>query len=155
MVKNKRIIKILGILLVAVFALQVASCGYFMYPERRGQRGGRIDPAVAILDGLGLLLFIIPGVIAFAVDFTNGTIYLPYKRASHLHSSEYSEYKDLMAVPIDRDKLNKRGIEQAVEEQIDRAISLDSKDLKVYELEDMDHFWVQYALAMNTTASAK
>jgi hypothetical protein len=32
---------------------------------------------VVALDAVGLLLFFIPGVIAFAVDFSNGTIYLP------------------------------------------------------------------------------
>ncbi len=57
--------------------LPLAACGTILYPERKGQKDGRIDPAVVILDGLGLLLFLIPGVIAFAVDFSNGTIYLP------------------------------------------------------------------------------
>jgi len=32
---------------------------------------------VAIMDGVGVLCFIVPGVIAYAVDFTSGTIYLP------------------------------------------------------------------------------
>lgn len=63
---------------VLVFSLLLlTSCGTLMYPERRGSKGPKIDPHVAILDALGLLLFIIPGVIAFAVDFTTGCIYLP------------------------------------------------------------------------------
>ncbi|HRX75648.1 MAG TPA: hypothetical protein P5341_16175, partial [Hyphomonas sp.] len=33
-----------------------------------------------ILDGIGLLLFLIPGLIAFAVGFSNDTIYLPGRR---------------------------------------------------------------------------
>lgn len=33
------------------------------------------------MDGLGLLLFIVPGVIAYAVDFSNNTIYLPGSHA--------------------------------------------------------------------------
>jgi hypothetical protein len=57
--------------------LLLTSCGTLMYPERRNSKGVKIDPHVAILDALGLLLFIIPGVIAFAVDFTTGCIYLP------------------------------------------------------------------------------
>jgi hypothetical protein len=52
-------------------------CGAILYPERAGQSKGRIDPAVAVLDGIGVLLFIIPGLVAFAVDFHQGTIYLP------------------------------------------------------------------------------
>jgi len=62
--------------LLVALAAQLA-CGTILYPERRGQKSGRIDPAVAIMDGLGLLLFLIPGIAAFAVDFATGAIYLP------------------------------------------------------------------------------
>jgi hypothetical protein len=34
------------------------------------------------LDGLGLLCFFVPGVVAFAVDFWTGAIYLPYGSVS-------------------------------------------------------------------------
>lgn len=54
----------------------VSSCGTLFYPERRGNASGRLDPAVVVLDGIGLLFFIIPGVIAFAVDLSTGCIYL-------------------------------------------------------------------------------
>lgn len=64
-------------------ATAVSACGTILYPERKGQIDGRIDPAIAILDGLGLLLFLVPGVIAFAVDFSNGTIYLPGTQTSN------------------------------------------------------------------------
>lgn len=60
-----------------VFTLLLSGCGTVLYPERKGQVSGRIDPAVAALNGVGLLFFFVPGVIAFAVDFSNGTIYLP------------------------------------------------------------------------------
>ncbi|GAA5525900.1 hypothetical protein Maes01_02473 [Microbulbifer aestuariivivens] len=59
------------------FAVNLTACGYFLYPERQGQSGGRIDPVVVILDGAALLFGVLPGIVAFAVDFTNGTIYLP------------------------------------------------------------------------------
>src|SRR5689334_12007234 len=58
-------------------AVFLASCGTILYPERRGQTAGRLDVGVVALDGIGLLLFLVPGVIAFAVDFATGTIYLP------------------------------------------------------------------------------
>ncbi len=74
--------KLSTIFLVWIILLQLTSCGYIMYPERRGQRGGKIDAGVAVLDGIGLLLFIIPGVIAFAVDFASGAIYL-HPEADH------------------------------------------------------------------------
>ena len=51
-------------------------CGYMLYPERRGRTSGRIDAGIAVLDALWLLLFLIPGIVAFVVDFSSGTIYL-------------------------------------------------------------------------------
>src|ERR1700679_3913324 len=73
----KTLVNTSRILVCAAFTMQLMGCGTLMYPERRGQRGGSLDAGVAILDGIGLLFGIIPGVIAFAVDFSNGTIYLP------------------------------------------------------------------------------
>ena len=66
-----------GYLLALVLAVQASSCGTLLYPERKGQKDGRLDTTVVLLDGVGLLFFIIPGLIAFLVDFNNGTIYLP------------------------------------------------------------------------------
>jgi hypothetical protein len=66
--------------LTILLACQLASCGTLLYPERRGQPAGRLDAGVVVLDGVGLLLFLVPGVIAFAVDFATGTIYLPPER---------------------------------------------------------------------------
>lgn len=68
--------------------VQLTACGTILHPERKGQRGGQIDPAIAIFDGIGLLFFFLPGVIAFAVDFSNGTIYLPGGRQSRLSNEE-------------------------------------------------------------------
>ena len=51
------------------------SCGYFLHPERRGNRGGHIDGVTLIFDLLWLIPGIIPGVVALAVDFSSGAIY--------------------------------------------------------------------------------
>lgn len=72
---NKLVTKLITVVLLAA-TLNLSACGYFMYPERVGQTGGRVDPAIVVLDAMGLLFGIIPGVIAFAVDLTTGTIYL-------------------------------------------------------------------------------
>jgi hypothetical protein len=64
-------------LIVAALIVQLSGCGTIFWPERKGQPPGGLDPKVVALDAIGLLLFFIPGVIAFAVDFNNGTIYLP------------------------------------------------------------------------------
>lgn len=69
--------------------LPLTGCGTLFYPERKGQLQGRIDPGVAIADGLGLLLFIVPGVIAYAVDFSNNTIYLPGSHEASIDRVHY------------------------------------------------------------------
>ena len=74
--------RIAGTLTVGT-AVFLASCGTVLYPERRGQPAGRLDVGVVALDGIGLLLFLVPGVIAFAVDFATGAIYLPSEHALH------------------------------------------------------------------------
>ena len=76
-------VKVLSLSLCAVFLLNIVSCGYILYPERKGQTGGKIDAGVAVMDGLGLLFFIIPGIIAYAVDFSSGCIYLPETTSSN------------------------------------------------------------------------
>ena len=75
-----------------IATLTVSGCGYLLYPERQGLKGGRIDPAVALLDAAGLLFYIVPGVIAFAVDFTNGTIFVPPGGSSAIdkHRASYT-----------------------------------------------------------------
>ncbi|GGI98911.1 polyribonucleotide nucleotidyltransferase [Halopseudomonas pertucinogena] len=69
-----------SIVLSTTLITQLSACGTVFYPERRGQISGEIDPGVAILNGIGLLFYVIPGLIAFAVDFTTGAIYFPDDR---------------------------------------------------------------------------
>ena len=50
-------------------------CGYLLYPERRGNRGGNIDAGTMVMDLLWLLPGLIPGVVALIVDFSSGAMY--------------------------------------------------------------------------------
>ena len=53
-------------------------CGTIFHKERINRPHSRdIDWKIVALNGLGLLFFFVPGVIAFAVDFHTGAIYLP------------------------------------------------------------------------------
>ncbi len=70
---------------------QLTGCGTLFYPERKGLSGGRLDPAIVALDGLGLILFLIPGIVALGVDFYNGTIYLPGTQTSQLTEEELKQ----------------------------------------------------------------
>lgn len=65
------------LLSLAALVLLAPACGTLLYPERHGQDRGDLDPTVLILDGLGLLLWVVPGLIAFIVDFATGAIYKP------------------------------------------------------------------------------
>lgn len=74
--------KILAFLLSGVMLLQVAACGTLIYPERRGQSTGELDPVIVTLDAIGLLFFLIPGIAAFIIDFDTGAVYLPAGQGS-------------------------------------------------------------------------
>ncbi len=65
----------LSLALCAAIGLETASCGTILYPERRGHVSDRVDPGVVAMDGLWCLVFLVPGVVAFIVDFSNGAIY--------------------------------------------------------------------------------
>jgi hypothetical protein len=64
-------------LLVLTVAVSGSGCGTLLFKERRGQESGRADPNVIAMDAFWLLFFIVPGLIAFGVDFATGAIYLP------------------------------------------------------------------------------
>ncbi|MGL4318144.1 MAG: polyribonucleotide nucleotidyltransferase [Pseudomonas sp.] len=64
-----------GVLALTLFT-QLTACGTLFFPDRRGQIEGRIDPLVAGLDAIGILFYVIPGLIAFGIDFATGAIYL-------------------------------------------------------------------------------
>jgi hypothetical protein len=98
-------------------------CGTVLYPDRRGQDASRIDPAVVILDGIGLLFFFLPGVVAFAVDFATGAIYLPGGDRASLTDPPLQRFE----VGV----LSAAEIERVVSEQTGVPVSLGSTDLRV------------------------
>jgi len=110
---NKAFQRRLLVMLVVLATLNLSACGTILYPERKGTVSGTIDPAIAILDGLGLFLFIVPGVIAFAVDFTNGTIYLPDGAVRKLSAKEAPliDLPDISFPEIDFPEINLPSIE--------------------------------------------
>lgn len=80
--------KLRSIAYMSLVVFTLSSCGVILHPERKGQRAGRLDPAIVVLDAVGLLLFFVPGVVAFAVDFATGTIYLSGGRRAELSQGE-------------------------------------------------------------------
>lgn len=69
--------RVIGGALIAALLTQLTACGTILYPDRRGQIEGKIDPVVAVMDAIGILFYVIPGLIAFGVDFATGAIYYP------------------------------------------------------------------------------
>jgi hypothetical protein len=135
----KKSVKVLHVLVCAVLIFQLAGCGTLMYPERRGQRGGRVDAGVAVLDGIGLLFFIIPGVIAYAVDFSNGTIYLPGTNRGSL------DLKDLKQVKFDPKHYNNATIEKIIKDETGYVANPNQDNLKVSKLESIDEMMARFA----------
>lgn len=122
-------------LVLAVFVLaQMTSCGYILYPERRGQTGGRIDAGVAVLDAVGLLFFIIPGVVAFAVDFSSGSIYLPPHQTKSVPRS--LDPDETVVVHMEPGDLDQTTIETVVSDHIGEPIDLQAETLKIYEVDE-------------------
>ena len=117
-------------LLLAIIGLQAVSCGTLMYPERKGQLSGKIDPNVAILNGIGLLVFLVPGVIAFAVDFSNGTIYLPPDKSAKVPHTPRSA----KVVTFEAQTLTSEKLEQIVKTETGRDINLREQAIEVTQL---------------------
>jgi hypothetical protein len=101
--------------------LQLSACGTILYPERKGQSSGQLDSGVVILNSIGLLFFLVPGVIAFAVDFNNGAIYLP-------HGTGSLDSGDVNIVSIDGEMTNEN-IEKTVFEGTGMRINLDQESV--------------------------
>ena len=137
---NQGYFKMIYIIMVIVFTFQITACGTLIYPERRGQTSGRIDPGIAILDGVGVLLFVIPGVVAFAIDFTTGAIYLPSSGKKKRADSENDRILNdqILIVHINPNKLTKQTIEAILNKHIGYSISLDQDNLLVYQLDDTE-----------------
>ncbi len=122
-------------ILIITMTVNLASCGTILYPERHNQKAGQIDPAVAILDGIGLLFYIIPGVIAFAVDFNNHSIYLPQGHSSHKFSQ----------IQFNK-KLDMSTIEESIRSETGKAINLQQSDIEVIKLESVADLDSKFAL---------
>ncbi|WP_417387478.1 hypothetical protein [Gimesia sp.] len=110
-----------------------------MYPERRGQPAGDLDWRVVGLNSIGLLFFFVPGVIAFAVDFINGTIYLPPQEYGKAEQ-KYRNAK-LKSVPIAADHISPGEISQIVSKHSGREVILLPGKYETQPIQSIDEFW--------------
>jgi hypothetical protein len=118
----------------------VAGCGTILYPERRYQPHGDVDLKVVALDTLGLLLFFIPGVIAFAVDFTTGAIYLPPNQSYGGDARPVND-EPLVAVQLPQKELTQQRLEQVASDHAGRDVRLVAGEYDTAPLTKLDDFW--------------
>jgi hypothetical protein len=91
------------------------------------------------LDGIGLLLFFIPGVIAFAVDFATGAIYLPppgYGDAGRPANGE-----QLVEVHMPPTELTPQRVEQVASRHVGRDVRLTAGRFVTAPLAKLADFW--------------
>jgi len=120
-------------LMLAGLILVTASCGTLFHPERVGQpRGGKLDLSIVLLDGLGLLFFFVPGVIAFIVDFATGAIYLPPGYGDN------SDPKHWRVVTIPKEEMTRERIEEVVAREVGMPVDLDGDGVQVERLQTID-----------------
>lgn len=134
----KRGVRGLASAICVALVLQLAACGTIIHPERRGQPKGRIDPAIAVLDGVGLLLFIIPGVIAYAVDFATGAIYLPAGQTSMVPDDANDGDDDgrQKVVYVDPASLDAETIARVVYEETGLKVDVEGDARRVHRFAD-------------------
>jgi len=128
---NKAWTTVLSIILVWSF-LQLTACGTILYPERKGQKEGRLDPSIVVLDAIGLLFFIIPGVIAFAIDFNNGSIYLPGGK------SKQGSVQDIKVVRFDTSDKSPDILARLIEQHTEKKVVFNDQRMLVYRASTQD-----------------
>jgi hypothetical protein len=130
--------------LFGIAALPIlSSCGTIIYPGRVNQKEhGGLDPAIVIMDAFGLFAFIIPGVIAFAVDFGTGAIYYPSgKDHTAPEKTIFDEWKEEASKTS---KIDQQTIEHFLAEKTGRSIRLEEETVLVQQLDHLDQFHTAY-----------
>ncbi len=135
--------------LITVLVLQFSGCSTLMYPERRGTKSGHLDVGVVLLDAIGLLFFLIPGIIAFAVDFSSGCIYLPAGSLSGVKEIKFDPKHTTVAE-----------IEKIIEKETGKSVRLTQTNMTVTRLQSTDELKARLAQATsdiqnNTVALAR
>lgn len=126
---------LLGLL---VSAAGTNGCGTVLHPERRGQSAGKLDWGVVALDAVGLFFFFVPGVIAFAVDFATGAIYLPADQCTQ--AGEPVDDR-LVRFDLPRHDLSDNSIAACVSSATKQPIDLTVETCQRHRLPRLADFW--------------
>jgi hypothetical protein len=114
--------RVIGGVLAATLLTQMAACGTLFFPDRRGQIEGKVDPVIVGLDAIGILFYVIPGLIAFGIDFATGAIYLP--------NDQYSVAPEKLREAIGADgQVNPLKLKAILHRELGRDLPLDDPRL--------------------------
>jgi len=70
--------KLASVFLGLFLVLPFTGCGTIFFSQRQNKEHSKdLDPNILILDAFGLIFWIVPGLVAYGVDFATGAIYLP------------------------------------------------------------------------------
>ncbi len=142
---KKRIFKLLSVTILVLFLFEFTSCGSIIYKERVFKKHSRrVDPKVAIMDGILMFFFLIPGAVAFGVDFATGAIFLPHGKKAW---STLNRPDEITVIKVDPEKLNKEMIEKILSEYTGKEIILDEQNLQVFTGGDIKKGDVKRSLA--------
>ncbi|MFB3886842.1 MAG: polyribonucleotide nucleotidyltransferase [Thermodesulfobacteriota bacterium] len=125
---GKLFVCLISVAVSVLMIVQLYGCGTLIYPERRGQTTGTVDVGIALLDALWLIVFIIPGVVAFAVDFTTGAIYLPGGKRATGSSGK------IVVVRVNPADLNEETIKEVVKRHTGHS-ELELRKAKIYQMD--------------------
>ncbi|WP_459206834.1 polyribonucleotide nucleotidyltransferase [Pseudomonas sp. MLB6B] len=115
--------RFVGGVVIATLLTQLTACGTLFYPDRRGQIDGKIDPGIVALDAVGLLFYVIPGLIALGVDFATGAVY--YKNGE---TAQVGPEKLRQAVEADG-KVNRVKLQAILESELGQRLPLNDPRL--------------------------
>ena len=139
--------RFVSLTLLGLLHVCTVGCGTILHPARKGQPAGRLDWGVVALDAVGLLFFFVPGVIAFAVDFNNGTIYMPPEEELGLQqtSTALTQTSPLTSIPTSPQQLTPQVVEQTLARHTGRDIRLVPGTFRTKVLDRLDQFWTTRA----------
>jgi len=119
--------KIISKVIISLLIINLTACGALFYPERINQRhSNEVDIKIAVADGIGLLFFIVPGVIAFAVDYNLGTIYLPARHSKNNLENSIKEVKT-------EQEIDHAYLESLIENEFGLQVDLDADATVIVE----------------------
>lgn len=113
-----------------MIAVLLPACGYFFHPDSTDPQDARhrVDPAAALNDRSGCLLFIVPDRVAFAVDFQKGLFYLP--EGPQTNGVRLSPHR------MDTSAMTFGQIQQIVHAQTGMTVSLQDPRMEIYRIPD-------------------